>query len=230
MTHASDAWVNGNLVIKSYRQNPLVNLFPKTHGTQCITLYCHDQLLTPTNVSLLFSLSLPLLFISSSLLLTSFHRLFFLFFFIFLSDSSHRCFFSLLSHYYSNNNVLYFSLPFVYFFSPSGLIISLALSFHLFLLVFFFFPLICTGRELLFRPKQTGIWGIVLISLHGRASGSPRPPPISLVQWRSHIVAWGAVAPAKFFFFPLAYEEKLIRPLEHFTAAPPPPPPPTHFS
>ena len=32
----------------------------------------------------------------------------------------------------------FFSLPFVYFFSPSGLIISLALSFHLFLLVFFF--------------------------------------------------------------------------------------------
>ena len=111
MTHASDAWVNGNLVIKSYRQNPLVNFFLKTHGTHCITLYCRDQLLTPTNVSLLFSLSLPLLFISSSHLLTSFHRLFFLFFFIFLSDSSHRCFFSLLSHYYSNNNLLYFSHP-----------------------------------------------------------------------------------------------------------------------
>ena len=42
------------------------------------------------------------------------------------------------------------------------------------------------------------------------------------VQGRSHIVAWGgAVAPAKIFFFPLAYEEKLIRPPQHFTAGPP---------
>ena len=48
-------------------------------------------------------------------------------------------------------------------------------------------------------------------------------------QGQSHIVAWGgeggAVAPAKFFFSPLDYEEKINRPPQHYTAGPP-----THFS
>ena len=45
------------------------------------------------------------------------------------------------------------------------------------------------------------------------------------IQERSHIVAWGGRGPCKNFFFPLAYEEKIIRPSQHFTARPP-----THFS
>ena len=38
-------------------------------------------------------------------------------------------------------------------------------------------------------------------------------------------MAWGGRGPCKIFFFPLAYEEKIIRPPQHFTAGPP-----THFS
>ena len=45
------------------------------------------------------------------------------------------------------------------------------------------------------------------------------------IQGRSHIVAWGGRGPYKFFFFPLAYEEQIIRPSQHFTTGPP-----THFS
>ena len=152
----------------------------------------------PTSLS--FSLFLCLLlFISSSLLLTPFHRLFFLFFssfFLTLHTGASSLFSAIItptttSFLLSSIFLLFLTLR------PHNLSSSFFSSFSS---GFFFFPLICTGRELLFRPKQTGIWGIVLISLHGRASGSPRPPPILLVQWGSHIVAWGAWPLQNFFF------------------------------
>ena len=46
-----------------------------------------------------------------------------------------------------------------------------------------------------------------------------------IIQGRSHIVAWGGRGPCKIFFFPLDYEEKIIRPPQHYTAGPF-----THFS